>query len=116
MNEMRSHFRPEFLNRVDDVILFKPLRLDEIERIVKLMTESVARRLAARNIALEVTPGALSLIAKNSFDPVYGARPIKRYIQKNLETAIARELISGEVRDGGTVTVLNQGNDLVVTV
>jgi ATP-dependent Clp protease ATP-binding subunit ClpB len=114
MGEMKSHFRPEFLNRVDDIILFKPLRLDEIERIVKLMTDSVAKRLADRNISLDVTPGALSLIAKNSFDPVYGARPIKRYIQRNLETAIAKELISGEVRDGGTVKVENQGNDLVV--
>jgi ATP-dependent Clp protease ATP-binding subunit ClpB len=114
MSEMRSRFRPEFLNRVDDIILFKPLRLDEIERIVKLMTDSVAKRLADRNISLDVTPGALSLIAKNSFDPVYGARPIKRYIQRNLETAIAKELISGEVGDGGTIVVENQGNDLVV--
>ena len=114
MSEMRSHFRPEFLNRVDDIILFKPLRLDEIERIVKLMTASLAKRLAEMSIALDVTPGALSLIAKNSFDPVYGARPIKRYIQRNLETAIAKELISGEVGEGGTVTVTNQGNDLVV--
>jgi ATP-dependent Clp protease ATP-binding subunit ClpB len=116
MGALREHFRPEFLNRVDDVILFKPLRLDEIERIVKLVVDSVAKRLSGRNISLDVTPGALSLIAKNSYDPVYGARPIKRYIQRNLETAIARELISGEVGDGGTVTVENQGNDLVVRV
>jgi ATP-dependent Clp protease ATP-binding subunit ClpB len=116
MGALREHFRPEFLNRVDDVILFKPLRLDEIERIVKLVVGSVAKRLSDRNISLDVTPGALSLIAKNSYDPVYGARPIKRYIQRNLETAIARELISGDVANGGTVTVENQGSDLIVRV
>ncbi|MDR3254517.1 MAG: ATP-dependent chaperone ClpB [Synergistaceae bacterium] len=116
MRDLREHFKPEFLNRVDDVILFKPLRLDEIERIVKLVVDSVAKRLADRNISLDVTPGALSLIAKNSYDPVYGARPIKRYIQRNLETPIARELISGEVANGGTVKVENQGADLVVSV
>jgi ATP-dependent Clp protease ATP-binding subunit ClpB len=116
LKELRAHFRPEFLNRVDDIILFKPLKLDEIERIVKLVIDSVAKRLADRNITLDVTPGALSLIAKSSYDPIYGARPIKRYVQRNLETVIAKELISGEVGDGGTVTVENQGNDLVVRV
>ena len=116
MNELKSHFRPEFLNRVDDIILFKPLRLEEVEEIVKLVVAGVGKRLAERNIALDVTPGALSVIAKNSYDPVYGARPIKRYVQRHLETAIARELISGEVGDGGTVRVENQGNDIVVHV
>ena len=116
MNELKGHFRPEFLNRVDDTILFKPLKLDEIEQIVKLVIAHVAKRLEDRNITLEVTPGALSVIAKNSFDPVYGARPVKRYIQRHLETAIARELIKGEVGDGGKIVVENQGNEVVVHV
>jgi ATP-dependent Clp protease ATP-binding subunit ClpB len=114
MTELKSRFRPEFLNRVDDIILFKPLKLSEIERIVSLMIQGVARRLADRNIAVEVTPGALAAIAKNSYDPVYGARPIKRYIQRNLETAIAKELIQGSVSDGGRITVENQGSDVVI--
>jgi ATP-dependent Clp protease ATP-binding subunit ClpB len=81
-----------------------------------LVVSAVSKRLEDRNISLEVTPGALSLIAKNSYDPVYGARPIKRYIQRNLETAIARELIGGEVGEGAAIVVENQGNDLVVRV
>jgi ATP-dependent Clp protease ATP-binding subunit ClpB len=112
--ELKSHFRPEFLNRVDDVVLFKPLKLSEIERIVSLMIQGVARRLADRNIAIETTPGTLAAIAKNAYDPVYGARPIKRYIQRNLETAIARELIRGGVSDGGKIIIENQGNDVVI--
>jgi ATP-dependent Clp protease ATP-binding subunit ClpB len=116
MKELRGHFKPEFLNRIDDIILFKPLRLGEVEQIVKLVMNAVAKRLSERNISLDVTPSALSLIAKNSYDPVYGARPVKRYIQNNIETAIARELIGGGVGDGGTITVESQGNDLIVRV
>jgi ATP-dependent Clp protease ATP-binding subunit ClpB len=114
MNELKKHFRPEFLNRVDDVILFKPLKLAEIEKIVSIIIDGIRRRLADRKISIEVTRGALSAIAKNSYDPVYGARPLKRYIQKRLETAIARELIGGEISDGGKIVVENQGNDIVL--
>ncbi len=116
MSEMKSHFRPEFLNRVDDIVLFKPLKLAEIEEIVKLVIEQVRKRLAERGVALDVTPAALATIAKNAYDPIYGARPIKRYIQRYVETAIAKELIRGEVGDGGRVTVENQGNEIVVRV
>lgn len=115
MKELRGHFKPEFLNRVDDVILFKPLRLEEIERIAGLVITGVARRLEDRGITLEVTPGALSAIAKNSYDPVYGARPIKRYIQRNVETPAAVKIISGEVGGGGKILVENQGGDIVVS-
>jgi ATP-dependent Clp protease ATP-binding subunit ClpB len=114
MAEMKSSFRPEFLNRVDDIILFKPLKLSEIERIVSLMIQGVAKRLSDRDIVIEVTPGTLSTIAKNSYDLVYGARPIKRYIQKKLETSIARELIQDGVSNGGKIIVENQGNDIVI--
>jgi ATP-dependent Clp protease ATP-binding subunit ClpB len=112
--ELKSRFRPEFLNRVDDIVLFKPLKLSEIERIVSLMIEGVAKRLADRDITIEATPGALAAIAKNSYDIVYGARPIKRYIQRNLETAIAKELIRGNVSDGDRIIIESQGNDVVV--
>jgi ATP-dependent Clp protease ATP-binding subunit ClpB len=115
-NELKTRFRPEFLNRVDDVVLFKPLKLAEIERIVSLMIKNMARRLADRKISVEVTPGAMTVIAKNSYDPVYGARPIKRYIQRNLETAIARDIIKNAVADGGKIYVENQGNEIVVHV
>jgi ATP-dependent Clp protease ATP-binding subunit ClpB len=114
--ELKTHFRPEFLNRVDDVVLFKPLKLAEIERIVSLMIKNMARRLSDRKISVEVTPGAMTAIAKNSYDPVYGARPIKRYIQRNLETAIARDIIKNAVPDGGKIYVENQGNEIVVHV
>jgi len=114
MNELKATFRPEFLNRVDDVVMFKPLRMSEIADIVSLMIRGVAGRLADRNITLEASPGAISVIAKNSYDPAYGARPIKRYIQRKLETQIARELIQGNVPDGGAIKIENQGNDIVV--
>lgn len=114
MRELKGRFRPEFLNRVDDVILFKPLRLEEIEKIVSLMIRGISSRLADRSIELDVRPGALTSIAKNAYDPVYGARPIKRYIQRNVETSIARELIAGEVGQGGKIIVENQGSDIVV--
>jgi ATP-dependent Clp protease ATP-binding subunit ClpB len=78
------------------------------------MVQSVAKRLADRDITIEATPGALAAIARNSYDMVYGARPIKRYIQRNLETSIARELIQGNVSDGGKIIVQNQGNDVVI--
>ena len=115
-HRFKSHFRPEFLNRVDDTILFKPLGLEEVEEIVKLTIEHVRKRLADRKVELDVSPGAISVIAKNSYDPVYGARPVKRYVQRHLETSIAKELIRGEVGDGGKVTVENQGNELAIRV
>jgi ATP-dependent Clp protease ATP-binding subunit ClpB len=105
MQELRTHFRPEFLNRVDDIVLFKPLRLEEIKSIVKLLLERLKDRLAERRIALEITPAALELIARSGYDPVYGARPLKRFLQREVETRLARELIGGTVPDGSRVTV-----------
>ncbi len=114
MRELKGHFRPEFLNRVDDVVLFKPLKIEEVEKIAALIIESVQKRLVERNITLEVAPSALTQIARNAYDPAYGARPLKRYIQRHLETAIARDLIKGDVSDGGKIVVENQGTDLVI--
>lgn len=116
MSALKNKFRPEFLNRVDEIIFFKPLRLEEITEIVKLLLKLLEERLMERNIVLEVTPEALNIAAKNGYDPVYGARPLKRYLQKKLETQIARLIISGEAAEGSKIKVENQGNDLVVHV
>jgi len=115
MRELRTSFRPEFLNRVDDIVLFKPLTLAEIEKIVDLLVEDLRRRLKDRNIKLELNEPARALIAKTGYDPVYGARPLKRYIQRELETRIGREIIAGQVADGSIVTVGAKDGKLVVT-
>ncbi|MCX8037895.1 MAG: ATP-dependent chaperone ClpB [Candidatus Sumerlaeia bacterium] len=105
MRELRQHFRPEFLNRVDDIVLFKPLRLAEIEKIVDLQMEQLRRRLADRRITLEITEPARAFIAREGYDPVYGARPLKRFLQRELETRIGRSLVAGEIPDGATLRV-----------
>ena len=116
MSALRIKFRPEFLNRVDEIIFFKPLRMEEITEIVKLLLKQLEERLKERNIDIEVTHEALNIIAKNGYDPVYGARPLKRYLQKKLETQIARLIISGEASEGSRILVENQGNDIVIHV
>jgi ATP-dependent Clp protease ATP-binding subunit ClpB len=100
MAELRAAFRPEFLNRVDDIVLFKPLNRDEIERIVRLLAKDLTARLAKRNVDLELDDQAVAFIAREGFDPVYGARPLKRFMQRELETPLARRIIAGEVQDG----------------
>jgi ATP-dependent Clp protease ATP-binding subunit ClpB len=114
MDELRGHFRPEFLNRVDDIILFKPLRLEEIERIVDLQIAEVRGRLVDRGITLELSEPARVLIAREGYDPVYGARPLKRFIQREVETRIARALLSDQIHEGATVTLDVEGEELVV--
>jgi ATP-dependent Clp protease ATP-binding subunit ClpB len=114
MGELRDHFRPEFLNRVDEIVLFKPLTLSEIERIVDLLIQDVRARLSDRRIDVVITAGARELIARRGFDPVYGARPLRRYIQREVETRIGRALIAGEIRDGSRITVDADGEELVV--
>ncbi|MEM9251502.1 MAG: AAA family ATPase, partial [Planctomycetota bacterium] len=105
MADLRAHFRPEFLNRVDDVVLFSPLTLAEIERIVDLLAADLQARLADRRITLELTDAARRHIAQAGFDPIYGARPLKRYLQHELETRVGRAIIAGEVTEGATVTI-----------
>ncbi|MEM1207792.1 MAG: ATP-dependent chaperone ClpB [Planctomycetota bacterium] len=105
MADLRSHFRPEFLNRVDDVVLFSPLTLPEIERIVDLLAADLQSRLADRRITLELTDAARRHIAQAGFDPIYGARPLKRYLQHELETRVGRAIIAGEVAEGAAVTI-----------
>jgi len=114
MTALRRHFRPEFLNRVDDVVLFKPLTLEEVKAIVDLLTQDLMLRLQDRRIRLQITDEAKSFIARTAYDPVYGARPLKRYLQHELETRIGRALIAGEILDGSVITVDAMGEGLEV--
>jgi ATP-dependent Clp protease ATP-binding subunit ClpB len=114
MGELRTQFRPEFLNRVDEIVLFKPLTMGEIERIVDLQIADVQARLADRRLRLELTEAAREVVARQGYDPVYGARPLRRYIQREVETRIGRALIAGQIEDGATITVDAQGGELVV--
>jgi len=115
MAELRRDFRPEFLNRVDDIVLFKPLTQDEIERVVDLMFVDLRHRLADRRMTLEVTDQARRFIAAQGFDPVYGARPLRRFIAREVETRIGRALLAGDVRDGAVIRVDAAGGDLTVS-
>ena len=115
MGALRGHFRPEFLNRVDEVVLFKPLTEGEIERIVDLMCEGLRARLADRRMSVILTDEARSLIAREGYDPVYGARPLQRFIQRHLETAIGRAIIGGDIHDGATITVSAKAVELIVS-
>ncbi|MBW1998177.1 MAG: ATP-dependent chaperone ClpB [Deltaproteobacteria bacterium] len=115
MRELRQNFRPEFLNRVDDIVMFKPLTLEEVEQIVELLTRDLTRRLEDRRIRVEITEEARKFIAKKGYDPVFGARPLRRYIQRELETRIGRALIQGDVLEGATVKVDAKDGELVVT-
>jgi ATP-dependent Clp protease ATP-binding subunit ClpB len=114
MGELRSHFRPEFLNRVDEIVLFKPLSLEEIERIVDLLIADLDARLADRRLRVELTEPARALIARAGYDPVYGARPLRRYVQREVETRIGRALIAGDIHDGATILLDVEDDELVV--
>jgi ATP-dependent Clp protease ATP-binding subunit ClpB len=114
MGDLRSHFRPEFLNRVDEIVLFKPLSLEEIERIVDLQIDDLRERLADRRLSLELSEPARGLIARSGYDPVYGARPLRRYVQREVETRIGRALIAGDIRDGATIVLDVEDDQLIV--
>jgi ATP-dependent Clp protease ATP-binding subunit ClpB len=114
MGELRRHFRPEFLNRVDDIVLFKPLTREEIKAIIDLQVLDLRNRLADRHISLRITDAARDLIAREAYDPVFGARPLKRYLQHELETRIGRALIGGEIREGAAITVDADAGGLTV--
>jgi ATP-dependent Clp protease ATP-binding subunit ClpB len=113
--ELRHHFRPEFLNRVDDIVLFTPLALPQIERIVDLLFGQLRDRLAEQRITVELTDAGRKFIARRGFDPVYGARPLRRYISHEVETRIGRALLRGELADGLLITVDAKDDDLTVT-
>ena len=114
-DELARHFRPEFLNRVDDTVLFKPLTQSEIERIVDLLLNDLRARLSEKRIALDVDENAKRFIADRGFDPVYGARPLRRFIAHSVETRVARALLAGTVSEGSTIHVQVKDHDLVVT-
>jgi ATP-dependent Clp protease ATP-binding subunit ClpB len=116
MDTLRSHFRPELLNRIDDIVMFKPLKIEEIKQIVRLLTKSLSNRLADRHISVDLTDKAISHIAISAYDPVYGARPLKRYLQRDLETKIGRALIAGGITEGSKVTVDEKDGSLTVGV
>ena len=111
--ELKNYFRPEFLNRVDDIIVFSALTLDQIKKIIDLSFKSIEKRLADREMTLTMTDAAKELIAKESYDPQYGARPIKRYLQKHVENELASMIIRGDLVDGGSVTIDSDGQQLL---
>ncbi|MCI9638896.1 ATP-dependent chaperone ClpB [Anaerotruncus sp. 80] len=115
-NQLKNYFRPEFLNRIDDIVVFSPLTEDQIVSIIELSLKGLERRLSEREIILSLTEEGKRFIAKNSYDPAYGARPVKRYLQKNIETALASKLIQGEITDGDTVVINSDGEQLIFEV
>lgn len=111
--ELKNYFRPEFLNRVDDIIVFSALTPDQVKKIIDLSLESLSKRLADREMSLVITDAAKKFIANEAYDPQYGARPVKRYLQKYVETEIASMIIRGDLIDGGTVTIDSDGEKLI---
>jgi ATP-dependent Clp protease ATP-binding subunit ClpB len=114
MTELREHFRPEFLNRVDETVVFHALETEQLTKIVEIQLERLRARLTERRISLSVTPAALRHLGERGYDPVYGARPLKRLIQQEIETPMARQLVKGELRDGDTATVDLKGQQIVI--
>ena len=105
MNDLRGHFRPEFLNRLDEIIMFKPLTKDNVGKIVDLMVRELSDRLADQELSLELTDAAKQMVVDNGYDPVYGARPLKRYLQNYVETLTAKKILSGDVHAGDTIVL-----------
>ena len=116
MNDLRAHFRPEFLNRLDETILFKPLTKSDIRSIINLLLNDLNNRLADRELHLEITEGAKDFITEHGYDPVYGARPLKRYVQKNVETLAAKIILQGEVACGDTIVITVEGDSLTALI
>ncbi len=116
MEDLRAHFRPEFLNRLDEIILFKPLNKEDIRSIVDLLITNLNKRLEDRSICVELTDAAKQLVIDQAYDPVYGARPLKRYLQKNVETLSARLILGDKVKEGDVILIDEEGNKLTAKV
>ena len=114
MNDLRGHFRPEFLNRLDEIIMFKPLTKENIGGIVDLMVKELSDRLADQELSLELTDAARTQVIENGYDPVYGARPLKRYLQNYVETLAAKKILSGDVHQGGTLVLDVKDGEFVI--
>jgi ATP-dependent Clp protease ATP-binding subunit ClpB len=113
MAAVQGHFRPEFINRLDDIVVFHPLGQEQIRAIARIQTAYLSKRLAERQIRLEITEAALALLGEAGFDPVYGARPLKRAIQQQLENPLANRILAGEFGQGDSLLVDAQGGGLV---
>ena len=116
MNDLRAHFRPEFLNRLDEIIMFRPLTKDNIGNIITLMMADLNRRLAGQDIRLELTDAGRDYVIDGGYDPVYGARPLKRFLQKHVETLAARLILSGTVMEGDTIVLDAVNGELTARV
>ena len=114
IGQLRNHFRPEFLNRIDDVVLFSPLLFEEIKQIIDLLTADLENRLREHDLDLEIEDAARELIAREGYDPVYGARPLKRYLQHSLETRIGRAIVGGDLEPGSVLVVEVVGGELQI--
>ena len=112
-SELRSHFKPEFINRLDEIIMFKPLTKDNISKIVDILMKNLNKRVADKELKITLTDNAKQYITENGFDPVYGARPLKRYLQKNVETMSAKMILSGDIDAGDEIIIDYDGNSLV---
>ncbi len=111
---LKARFKPEFLNRVDDIIMFKPLTVEDIKRIIDIFLDDIRKRLKDKNIQLKITDSAKDIMAKEGYDPIYGARPLKRYIEDTIETEIAKQIIAGNIYEGTTVGVDLKGESIVI--
>ena len=116
MNELRGNFRPEFLNRLDEIIMFKPLTKDNIGNIITLLMKDLNKRLVDREVTVELTEEASQYIVDHGYDPVYGARPLKRFLQKHVETLSAKLILADEVRAGDTILIDVDGDKLNASV
>lgn len=115
-NELKSHFRPEFINRLDEIIMFKPLTKENISGIINILINNLNKRIADRDLSISLTDSAKQFIADNGYDPVYGARPLKRYLQKNIETMVAKEILSDKLDAGDHIIVDFENNGLITRI
>ena len=111
MNDLRAHFRPEFLNRLDEIIMFKPLTKDNIRHIIDIMVDRLNKRIANRELSIELTDAAAAYITDHGYDPVYGARPLNRFLQKHVETLVGRMILSDDVRAGDVIVIDCENED-----
>ena len=116
MSQLRMHFRPEFLNRLDEIILFKPLTKENTFDIIKLILTDLNDRLLDRNISVSLTKEAMEYVVDHAYDPIYGARPLKRFVQTHVETMVARMLLADQVKEGDCITISVEGDGLTCKV
>ena len=116
LNELKHRFKPEFLNRIDETIIFKSLSKENVKGIIKLILEDINKKLKDQHIKVEYTTEALDFIADSSYDPSYGARPIKRFVQKDIETNLSKMILSNEISDNDTVLINSDGHKLLYQI